>query len=573
MAARADRESQLRVHHALADALIARGEPEPEAIGSHLEAAGDHAQAARYYGEAAEQAARSLAFDHATHLYRRALVLGAGGDAHVAARLQAQLGDALANAGRGADAATAYLAAVEAAPGDEALVARCRRRAAEELLRSGHLDTGLLELGRALAGVGLSVPKRPLASLLWLRARTRLRGLRESSRASPLSAEERWRLELTWSASTALAMTDHMKGAVFQTQHLLYSLESGDPGHLARGLGLEAVFRSMDGAGARATAHAIAERALLAAERTQDVASRWIAVGAVGLAEYQLAEWQTALEKCDRAVNGLRREATGVWFEINTCELHSLWSLAYLGQMGELSLRVPRLLRETEERGDRYMTVCLCTDLPALAWLVRDDAEAGLLAVREVMRQWPSSGGYHVQYWSACLAEVNDLLYLGRGAEAWERAQREWKPLKRSLLLTMQMVRIEAMNLRARAALAAASAGVDREAAISAAEEMTRKLAGENMGHGPAFAALQSAALRALRGDADGACKDLEQAIARFSLTGMALHGAIARRRLGALRGGDEGARLIAEADRAIAAQRIVRRDRFTDLIAPGFPG
>jgi hypothetical protein len=50
-------------------------------------------------------------------------------------------------------------------------------------------------------------------------------------------------------------------------------------------------------------------------------------------------------------------------------------------------------------------------------------------------------------------------------------------------------------------------------------------------------------------------------------------HGAAcARRRLGALRGGKEGEALIAEGDRFMREQTIVRADRFTAMLALDFP-
>jgi hypothetical protein len=62
-------------------------------------------RASRYYAVAAAQAADALAFDRAAKLYRLALDLGAH-DVTDKLRLQTELGNALANAGRGADSGT-----------------------------------------------------------------------------------------------------------------------------------------------------------------------------------------------------------------------------------------------------------------------------------------------------------------------------------------------------------------------------------------------------------------------------------------------------------------------------------
>src|SRR6185369_12846323 len=135
------------------------------------------------------EAEEALAFDRAARLYKLALELrpveGPEGSA-----VRAKLGDALAHAGRGPEAAAAYLEAAKRASGGQAL--HLRRRSAEELLRSGHIDEALAEFRIVLDAVGMELPKSPnraLVSLLLRRAQVRIRGLgfreREESQIQP----------------------------------------------------------------------------------------------------------------------------------------------------------------------------------------------------------------------------------------------------------------------------------------------------------------------------------------------------------------------------------------------------
>src|SRR5262249_55403021 len=142
----------------LADALERSGaaESSPQILVRHLEAAGETDRAAFLAERAAERASEALAFDRAVEFLRTALRLGHY-DEEDRRRLQLELGDALANAGRGPEAAEAFL---EAAQGqDEATRFECQYRAAEQLLGSGHTERGLELLRVVLAALGEELPE------------------------------------------------------------------------------------------------------------------------------------------------------------------------------------------------------------------------------------------------------------------------------------------------------------------------------------------------------------------------------------------------------------------------------
>jgi len=72
-------------------------------------------------------------------------------------------------------------------------------------------------------------------------------------------------------------------------------------------------------------------------------------------------------------------------------------------------------------------------------------------------------------------------------------------------------------------------------------------------------------------GDHGAAAAELRSAIGRFESTGMALHAAVARRRLGAVVGGDEGRALTAEAEAWMTRAGITNADGLVRMLAPGF--
>ena len=197
---------------------------------------------------AADQAAAALAFDHAARLYRVALELHQGPDSQ-ARLLWKKLGDALANAGRGAEAAQAYLKAAEGATAAETL--ELKRLASTQLLISGHVDDGLALLRTLLGPLGMTMPdtaRQAQLSLLWHRSLLRLRGLSFRNRdESQVSALDLTRIDLCWSAVAGLSMIEPIRGADFQTRGLLLALKAGEPSRIARALAMEAAHRSSIG--------------------------------------------------------------------------------------------------------------------------------------------------------------------------------------------------------------------------------------------------------------------------------------------------------------------------------------
>src|SRR5439155_20004450 len=141
-------------------------------------------------------------------------------------QLRVRLGEACANAGRGSDAAQAFLAALPGASGPESL--ELRRRAAEQLLRSGRTDAGLQAVRDVLAGVGLrlpSTPRRALLSFLLRRTQLAVRGIGFRERApEEIRPGDLTRAHVCWSVTSGLGMVDNIRANYFQTLHLLMAL-------------------------------------------------------------------------------------------------------------------------------------------------------------------------------------------------------------------------------------------------------------------------------------------------------------------------------------------------------------
>ncbi len=563
----------LQEHHLkLAEALEATPAADPESLAVQFQGAACFDKAGHYFVRAADRAVETLAFAHAARLYRRALELG-GPAARDTAVLNRKLGDALSNAGRGGEAAQAYMAATAGASVAGAL--ELKRRATMQLRISGRVDEGLAALQSVLAALGMALPRSPRHSLAWLilrRGWLRLRGFGFHRRdTSQLSAEMLTRIDLCWSAASGLSIIDPICGAEFQTRGLLLALRAGEPYRVARSLALEA----MHVATAGTRCHAQVARLIETSEALTNEVGNPHAEGLVPLARATTAllsgRWREARESFDSAEVIFRDRCTGVAWELDTVHNLALWATTHMGDLATLRRRWPVLLQEAQERGDLYAITTLNTFFMTVLRLADDDPDGARRELASVMGRW-SHRGFHVQHGNAFRAEAHIDLYRGDGAAAWGRMRQHWASYRRSQLLRVQMLRIELYELRGRSALAAARTADHPWFLLQSAARDARLLDREREPWAHAHAQLLRAGIATARGDRRRAVAGLCAAAAGFESVEMHLHAAASRRRLGELLGAAPGHALIAQADQWMREQTIQDPARMTNVYVPGIP-
>jgi hypothetical protein len=563
-----DRMAQ-KCHRRLADVFTESTHIEPEVMAHHLSLAGQTEKAADFYAKAAAAAAEALAFDHAAALYRRALSSRNWTQDEECALLE-QLANTLSNAGRGKEAAQAYLTA--AANTTPAAALDLKHRAALSLLTTGHVDEGLSCLSPVLNSIGTRLaraPWRALVSLLARRLQLQLRGTGFEAHAeeSVPSAVLR-RIDIGWSVVIGLSIIDPIRGADFQTRSLLLALSAGEPFRVARALALEAGHLASSGSGEAA------KDTLRRAEQLAAKLQRPYANGIVELAQGTVAyfdgKWNDSLTACRNAANTFHEHCTGVTWEIDTAHAFSLWSLAKMGEIGELARISPGLLKEARERGDLYAIANLSTQIMAMVRLGADDPTGARQELTEVMGAW-TQNGYHVQHHDALLAFVPIELYCGDPAAAWHRVQSEWSAFRWSLLSHIQDLRIEMLQLRAYCALAMASSVPNKSPFLSAASRDSRKLHREKLPWTFALADYIDGTVAYLKGDQGAAENQLKSAIRGFDRIEAHLYSAAARVRLAQITPANS-AELRLTADGWFRAQGVRFPERMVRAFAPGFP-
>lgn len=578
------------LHRQIAETLKLRPEADAYALFAHYLGAGDTTWAGHYAVLAGDHAAQTLAFERATELYRQALELRGEADTERPALL-VKLAEALANGGRGAEAAPTFEAAAAALAqrsADRQPVLELERRAAELYLRTGHLDRGVAIMRAVLSAFAIRYPDSPgraLAEALLMRVRLACRGLRFRVRAageSPLV--RRQRLEACWAASSSFAMVDEIGAEWLGLRHLLDALRVGDPVHVARALGQEAGKTAQLGSG---FFQRRCDRLVLLMEElvhthggAYDQAYCQIVIGVVA---YQRAQWREVLERCSRGLAILRAQCRGVAWEIATAEAFLLSALAHRGEFRELALRLPLALADADARGDLYPAVGFRNGVPNMLWLAQDQPRSARQQADEGMARWPKTQAFHIQHYLHVIARVQVALYEGDAWLAWAQVAAAWPNLRQALFLAMSGPRVELRNLRARAALAAALACGERARTLAppdpawsrvrllklAAADARRIRRDTSVLSSRPFALLIEAQIADAGGQRAQALDLYAQAAQGFAAVEMGLFQAVARYRCGALRGGEDGRQIQSESLEWMREQGIRNPPGMMRLCAP----
>ncbi len=551
-------------HRGLATALEQAGFADPEVLARHHEAAGNPEQALKFTVEAADQAAKALAFERAARLLQRAVGF-VEGDRQQRVELLCKLAEALGNDGRCIQSAEVYREASTFADVEERIP--LRRRAANQLLFGGQIDDGRALIRDDLRAQKVPVPKtagRTLLSVVLLRARIRLFGLGFKARESAdIPAEARTFLDHLRSVAVVMSFVDVGLGAEIGARFLLRAQKVGDRHFFALGLALLAGHSGVEAPFSRRTRY-LFEKMTEHGRGFEDPAVRGTLTAVRGLCAYFAGAWREAVQHLDSAEETLRH-CQGVVCELWSTRAVTIWSRFFLGDWGEMTRRVQSGLKDARERGNAYGMAGMCSPFGVAAWLGQDEPAEARRALREVTSTW-SVEGFQIQHYWFLMAGSFIQLYEGDGAGAWAEMCRRWKSAAASLTMRFPANRAQLLHMRGCCALAAAETtapGRNRRALLQETLSAARRLARVNVPSAAPLAELLRAAVAAQQGAADETRTRLNSALLGLEHQQMAVYAAAARRRL---------ARLDGEAVAAfLPGQAIVNADAVTRMLLPGF--
>ncbi len=563
-------------HRALALAAEAVAPDNADHLASHWVEAGDAERAFKHLRDAARAADAKLAFDRAAGLYGIALDLADTPEDRLT--LGQALGDALANAGRPGDAATAYNDA--AAGADGLMRVELRQCAANQWLRGGYIDEGLEAIREVLAALGVRMPRSTLGSMISLRYyrfRVRRKGLVFTERhPESISRTEQMALRAFYSIVDGLTHIQMIRGMEFTYRLVLEALHLGDIRHIAVSLTYMAtVDLATDATRLRQSRRLFAEADALA-RRTQDPRILAMTHRMRGPTALFIGDWQSCIDEVSDTLNQLKDHCIGIQREVTTLRWWLCQALLQKGRFRQLQEKTDRYLVEATNLGDKYAVMmyrcgvnllCLARDLPEIAERDIEDALSG----------W-SESDYTIQHALHLIARCQQHQYNGRAQAAWSLLKEELPRLRKAMLMKNIVIRPRIEQLRGQAALMVAEETVNsgtRERFAEKAMAVARTLIKDDLPHTVAWGALIDAGAMCQRGaPVETLVARLDMAIGRLEAADCQAFAAAAKRQRGRLIGGESGAALMREADAWFASEGVANPARFAAMLAPGIgPG
>ncbi len=552
---------------ALASALESAGGADAETLADWWEEAGHGERAWRAATEAAVRAASVLAFERAVRLFDKAV--GAAPEAEQAG-LKLSRADALAGAGRGKEAADAYLALARAevanTHGDPVLrraserkSLALRQRATEQLLTSGRLEEGIAVLDGVMLELGEKRPSSPnMAKLgaVYARLKVRLRGLRFTLRdLKDIDPDLIARVDAYWSAAKGFSIVDPVRGTGYQFTHLRLALDSGEPYRVARALALEAGYHALQGAPNEAECRdALTQLRALLAEHPSPHGEGLSALMA-GCAAIGTGRFSESRVLHERAVQLFQEKCPGMTWELISSAQYLVMSLTYLGEFAE----VRRLVREVREsalaRNDVYALTNFRVRAQPLIHLMDGAPQEAHREIAEALSQF-SRGGYFIQHFWGMHGRVMASLYSGDVAGARRTCEADAPLVKASGLMRIQIARVLWAWLDGTTALAVNDGEVVHRA-IRAMEK-------EQIPWSQGMASLLSAALARRAGENARAQSLLSSGAEQLDALGASMYAAAARRARAVIANAELGA-----ADAWFTARGVKDPARFAFAVLP----
>jgi hypothetical protein len=256
-------------------------------------------------------------------------------------------------------------------------------------------------------------------------------GFRPRSLAD-ISQAELTRVDVCEGVSFGLALVDTFRSMDFGTRFLLSALRLGERWRVSRAIALETDFLAATAKSKRAVR--LLERLEQLTHALEEPPARAQLLTTRGFVDFFVhSRFRGALDNFTDAIASYRAVVGRAGFELDTVSMFCCWSLYYLGEIGELSRRVPAMAEAAARNGNRYTAVTLRCAFP-IAWLARLEPDAIEAEIDAALGSWTTGGGYQLQHLLALASRLDLALYRRRPEDVTARIASEWRMIRRSLV-------------------------------------------------------------------------------------------------------------------------------------------
>jgi serine/threonine protein kinase len=556
----------IALHEALFAVIEKRSNADPRLLALHARGMGNHAKAATYAVLAAKRASASLAFDQAALFYEQALSSNTLGRA-AERQLWIDLAESLANAGRGEEAAAAFVEAARASSRDVGL--ELSARAGKLLLNHGHIADGKQLLRTVLRTLNSRLPENPVSArilFVWERLRLRLRGLAFRPKRKDLSSSRKRELDILWSTVHGLQGVDLIGAACLNTRYIRLALDSGIAEHGARAFACEAYMTAGD--------RSLESRNEMLLSRAETLAMQSGAIETIafvdvarGVSAYAYGDQRRCRMLCEHAIQTLLKNCTGAAYELNRARQFSLLAAGELGDVVSPQ-EVTALIDDGWKRGDISGAIAF-TGLTVLVRLFQHADEDVRRHVAEARKRWRAPRYFTWIDWFLLIAELYLEVYTGQFRRGLDRLLAAW-PAMETAGFTRSPVRPALYFYRGAIALAVSrEGGRDAVQLRSMAQESAQKLLSAKAPFAEAYGQTLAGWIEHDFGHTDEAIARFRNAVRAFEISGMLVYAAVVRAKLASLVKADEGAVLEGETEH-FAAMRTTDMETAMRLLMLG---
>ena len=557
-------EHRHQLHRQLA-ASLEQANATAETLAYHFDAGNQPQRAYHFLKLAGSNAVQVFAFEKAIDHYRRALELSSAHDDNY--QLMRALGDAISQAGRGGEAAAAYLQAAEHAPAAEAL--ELRLAAARQYCISGYTDEGRLLVRSVLASNGMYFPKRFLSlvvSLIYQRIRLSLQGLKSKLHAEEAVPQEKLqRIDMMWSAVSGLSFQEPVAVAALHSYGLRAALEVGEPKRLARAVALESILSATSGGKSHKRVQSLLQLTDKLASSTNDIDTQGmlqLARGGTAFLQVCMPDAVAPLIEAERLFSSRVPKA---WWELTTARSLLAWAYMHLGDFRSLKQCIDLYEQDAQARGDRFLLSSISSaGIPQLQLAAGQPelAQAGL----DLLEESIPYEQFQQRHTSMLYSQAQIDLYRGDGLPSWQRIHANWSLFRKSMQVHNQFARVSLIDLRARCGLLEFNRSRDRRLLRSVIGD-TKRLEREAGAWVQAYVLRLQALIHVAQSQLDEAQNKLSQATDAFERIGFLSCAAAARRRHGQLMGDTNGKQLVEQAELFFRGQSIVDPEAFQRVL------